>query len=229
MKCRLGSGRISPPAGFEPGTLWSKVGSANRSATRTLHKWYNGLPIFTWVLVEEIKKIAQINVFRKTTEKKALYCSSFWGLLMFSVNKGQSIHNFQAGHWEYFCQNWEKSHLKFNWEWGSILDPLRAPKKIPCRWIAQEIQRLSSCALGWLLMIWSKHAFLSKVYTTWASSQENQADLCLCCSHMVTRVGVYETLCPQHMLASNDNLETRCQSQKRGIIQSNIYRNLLKS
>ena len=36
MKCRLGSGRISSPAGFEPATPWSEVGSANRSATRTL-------------------------------------------------------------------------------------------------------------------------------------------------------------------------------------------------
>ena len=38
MKRRLGSGRISPPAGFEPATPWSEVGSANRSATRTLPK-----------------------------------------------------------------------------------------------------------------------------------------------------------------------------------------------
>ena len=37
MKRRLGSGRISPPAGFEPATPWSEVGSANRSAMRTLH------------------------------------------------------------------------------------------------------------------------------------------------------------------------------------------------
>ena len=36
MKCRLGSGRISPPAGFEPVTPWSEVGSANRSATQML-------------------------------------------------------------------------------------------------------------------------------------------------------------------------------------------------
>ena len=36
MKRRLGSGRISPPAGFEPATPWSEVGSASRSATRTL-------------------------------------------------------------------------------------------------------------------------------------------------------------------------------------------------
>ena len=43
-----------------------------------------------------------------------------------------------------------------------------------------------------------------------------------------TRAGVYETLCPQHMLAPKDNLETRCQSRKRGIIQSNIYGNLPK-
>ena len=39
MKRRLGSERITPPAGFEPATPWSEVGSANRSATRTLlHK-----------------------------------------------------------------------------------------------------------------------------------------------------------------------------------------------
>ena len=37
MKRRLGLGRISPPAGFEPATPWSQVGSANCSATRTLH------------------------------------------------------------------------------------------------------------------------------------------------------------------------------------------------
>ena len=36
MKCRLGSGRISPPAGFEPATPWTEVGSTNRSATRML-------------------------------------------------------------------------------------------------------------------------------------------------------------------------------------------------
>ena len=36
MKRRLDSGRISPPAGFEPATPWSEVGSAKRSATRTL-------------------------------------------------------------------------------------------------------------------------------------------------------------------------------------------------
>ena len=36
MKRRLGSERISPPAGFEPATLWSEVGSANCSATRML-------------------------------------------------------------------------------------------------------------------------------------------------------------------------------------------------
>ena len=40
------------------------------------------------------------------------------------------------------------------------------------------------------------------------------------------RAGVYETLCPQHMLASTDNLERICKGQKRVIIQSHIYRNL---
>ena len=37
MKRRSGSERILPPEGFEPATLWSEVGSANRSATRSLH------------------------------------------------------------------------------------------------------------------------------------------------------------------------------------------------
>ena len=45
MKRRLGSGRISPPAGFEPATPWSEVGSANRSATRTLLRTQN-VPYF---------------------------------------------------------------------------------------------------------------------------------------------------------------------------------------
>ena len=36
MKRHLGSGRISPSAGFEPATPWSEVGNANRSVTRTL-------------------------------------------------------------------------------------------------------------------------------------------------------------------------------------------------
>ena len=39
MKCRLGSESISPPAGVEPATPWSEVGSANRSAARTLLRW----------------------------------------------------------------------------------------------------------------------------------------------------------------------------------------------
>ena len=38
MKRCLGSGRILPPAEFEPATPWSEVGSANRSATRTLQE-----------------------------------------------------------------------------------------------------------------------------------------------------------------------------------------------
>ena len=39
------SGRNSPPAGFEPATPWTEVGSANRSATRTLREnlcWHLG-------------------------------------------------------------------------------------------------------------------------------------------------------------------------------------------
>ena len=38
VKRRLGSGSILPPAGFESATPLSEVGSANRSATRTLLK-----------------------------------------------------------------------------------------------------------------------------------------------------------------------------------------------
>ena len=41
MKRRLGSGRISPPAGFEPVTPWSEVGRANCSAMRR----------FQWLLI----------------------------------------------------------------------------------------------------------------------------------------------------------------------------------
>ena len=36
MKRRLGSGRISPLARFEPATQWSEVGSGNHLAKRTL-------------------------------------------------------------------------------------------------------------------------------------------------------------------------------------------------
>ena len=49
-----------------------------------------------------------------------------------------------------------------------------------------------------------------------------------------TRAGVYETLCPQHMFAPKDNLETmflyytKCQSWKREIIQQYVHRILPK-
>ena len=45
-----------------------------------------------------------------------------------------------------------------------------------------------------------------------------------------TRAGVYEIVCPQHMLAPNANLKTmlfyytKCQSWKRELIQANINR-----
>ena len=43
MKRRLDSEKISPPAGFEPATPWSEVGSAYRSSTRTVQNgtWEN--------------------------------------------------------------------------------------------------------------------------------------------------------------------------------------------
>ena len=31
---------IPPAAGFQPGNIWSKVGSANHAATSTLHDYY---------------------------------------------------------------------------------------------------------------------------------------------------------------------------------------------
>ena len=40
MKRCLGLRRISPPAGFEPATPWTEVGSAYRSATQPLHIWW---------------------------------------------------------------------------------------------------------------------------------------------------------------------------------------------
>ena len=47
MKRCLGSGRISPLAGFEPTTLWSEVRSANCSAMRTLLKLQVHVIIFS--------------------------------------------------------------------------------------------------------------------------------------------------------------------------------------
>ena len=66
MKRRLGSGRISPPAGFEPATPSSEVGSANRSATRTLQvtKWKSIQPkikVGYRIFVSELRK--SITVF----------------------------------------------------------------------------------------------------------------------------------------------------------------------
>ena len=48
MKRRLGSGRISPPAGFEPATQWSEVGSANRSANPATTEYYFHWVLFPW-------------------------------------------------------------------------------------------------------------------------------------------------------------------------------------
>ena len=42
MKRRLGSGRISPPAGFEPATPWSEVGRANQA-------FFMRMPRLIWV------------------------------------------------------------------------------------------------------------------------------------------------------------------------------------
>ena len=56
MKRRLGSGRISPPAGFEPATPWSEVGSANRSATRTLRSDQGQHCLHKWISIQNKKK-----------------------------------------------------------------------------------------------------------------------------------------------------------------------------
>ena len=49
MKGCLGSGRISPPAGFEPATPSSEVGSANRSATETFFQTESQDPWPLWM------------------------------------------------------------------------------------------------------------------------------------------------------------------------------------
>ena len=50
-KRRLSSEIISPPAGLEPETPWSEVGSANRSATRSLlQKGSNLTGIFVFLI-----------------------------------------------------------------------------------------------------------------------------------------------------------------------------------
>ena len=67
VKRRLGSGRISPSAGFEPATPWSEVGGANRSATRMLQLqkrktsdneiWLTGMVNNTWWFIEYYWKL----------------------------------------------------------------------------------------------------------------------------------------------------------------------------
>ena len=70
----------------------------------------------------------------------------------------------------------------------------------------------------------------SRSYENKSRSYEKFSRLCGC---LWNRAGVYETLCPKHMLVPKDNLKTRllyyynCQSWER-IIQPNIYRFLLK-
>ena len=44
MKCRLGSGRISPQAGFEPATRWSEVRTARKPNLRP-----TTLPLFSYL------------------------------------------------------------------------------------------------------------------------------------------------------------------------------------
>ena len=66
-KRRLGSGRISPPAGFEPATPWSEVGSANRSATRTLRTSQGR----HFLHMEHICKVS-CNLVKKTTLLRGL-------------------------------------------------------------------------------------------------------------------------------------------------------------
>ena len=61
---------------------------------------------------------------------------------MFSVNKKQSIHNFQAGDWDFFLPKLGKKSPTFSWERGPISTP-ESTKKIPghaqatqdCLWV----------------------------------------------------------------------------------------------
>ena len=94
MKRCLGSGRISPSAGFEPATPWSKVGSTNRSAMRTLlvhvgTKFQPSRPHSSWEKCD--KKILMFeNRRKKKWEKKKKflrYLADKFKMLKFSKGR----------------------------------------------------------------------------------------------------------------------------------------------
>ena len=101
MKRHLGSGRISPPAGFEPVTPWSEVGSANRSATRTLQSsnesetaqmCYNtSIGSFSWP--DQIAEVSLLGIVWLVKHSEEIYVKqdrrlplelpcTFWTLIM---------------------------------------------------------------------------------------------------------------------------------------------------
>ena len=69
MKHRLGSGRISPPVGFEPTTPWSEVGSANRLATLMLQIQIGANKRLRYIChVFPLKGLKNVTKFRLRTE-----------------------------------------------------------------------------------------------------------------------------------------------------------------
>ena len=112
MKRRLGSGRISSPAGFEPATPWSEVGSANRSATRTLlfQKW-----CITFTLMEETSFFYMHATGYHMTCNKKIITTSF-------KTHGKAFIMWQKPAWHiaYFLKYTSGSYLAFFHVWFLI-------------------------------------------------------------------------------------------------------------
>ena len=111
MKRRLGSGRISPRAGFEPATPWSEVGSANRSATRTL-PYPKGLNV---VYVSEIT--ATTLTYRDRTTD-VIYCADVT-LFLHATSGGLSLTAVLRRFLAFYCfkcylGSFSRSRLRFH-------------------------------------------------------------------------------------------------------------------
>ena len=93
MKCHLGSRRITPPAGFEPATLWTEVGSVNRSATRTLLCLVEDYSTNTVRKFHCLSFYFPIKIFAMRQKLKSIFIVpivSLWKLL--SCHSNQNIH-----------------------------------------------------------------------------------------------------------------------------------------
>ena len=106
MKRRLGSGRISPPAGFEPATPWSEVGSANRSATQTLHN-YKGSISVSAILDNKIS-IEQIRQSHEPVKRwitKSCEHQNTISIIYVTFHKNKTQNYCPIQVWFQFCRN----------------------------------------------------------------------------------------------------------------------------